>query len=62
MPLPVSNEIRSRIVERFYNGSSIEELVLHMGVPKYTIKRILTTFEATGQSEMRPRGGDRRSM
>ena len=58
MPIPISNDLRIRIVEaRAQDGQTYEQLAERFGVGRATVDRMLRLARETGSVEPRPHGG-----
>ena len=61
MANPISNDLRSRIIEDFEGGSTCRETAARFDVAASTVVKLSALKKQTGSLKPRPRGGDKRS-
>jgi transposase len=62
MPVPLSNDLRKRIIEAKEKGKSVKEIVENMNVKKSTIYNLLALVKETGSYNPRPNKNGRKPM
>ena len=60
MPLPLSNDLRKRIIEARKRGDTIPNIAREKGVSESAIERLLRLYHETGSYEPRPNNRGRK--